>query len=486
MSTFHKSPILQESACNRPWLQLVGNAKAAVFALQTLIHFSTHAGNGEARHRAQLQLMCSPEALTLAVDRVTRISSGRKTPGVDGRTATTDEERFLLVAELAGKTLKHEFQPLRESWMPKPESDTERRLEIPTTADRVILTSIHMALTPEWEARLGLDSLAYRPGWGHVYILNTVATAIAARTEGVHTLEVDVKDCFDEMAHEPVLDLLDISPRLKRLIRDSLRAGVVDRSGGVRHSDGKGIHQGSPLAPLLCNVALHGLGGYICGNPSAAGLISLHRYADDILILSPRQDLLAPAEEQAREYLARYGLTLNPAKTARGHSLRGQNPGFCFLGFHVRQRLIRNSQKDLVQVTFRPLEKRVRRQKDKLKELVWGDLSKTPEQLVKKLAPVWLGWRSYFGISHGSATALKEVDDHLTMHLRHWCRRTRSGISAEKMMETLRGAERFGDQDNHTRHATAYAENPYGPPSRWSDEANEGPVDLHWPGYFGK
>ena len=92
-----------------------------------------------------------------------------------------------------------------------------------------------------------------------------------------------------------------------------------------------GTPQGSPISPLLANVALHVLdkdwnrGGYRLG--------VLVRYADDFVIICPTRQRVDEARRRASAVLAGLGLQLNPVKTRIAYLGRGAE-GFDFLGFH--------------------------------------------------------------------------------------------------------------------------------------------------------
>jgi len=65
--------------------------------------------------------------------------------------------------------------------------------------------------------------------------------------------------------------------RLLKLVRAWLRAGVLE--GGVTTQTGAGTPQGSPVSPLLANIALHVLDqAWARGGRSLGVLV---RYADD-------------------------------------------------------------------------------------------------------------------------------------------------------------------------------------------------------------
>ena len=71
-------------------------------------------------------------------------------------------------------------------------------------------------------------------------------------------LDADIRSCFDEIDHDALLEQIErrvCDRRLLKLLRGWLRAGVFE--GGIVSAIEAGTPQGSPISPLLANVALH-------------------------------------------------------------------------------------------------------------------------------------------------------------------------------------------------------------------------------------
>jgi RNA-directed DNA polymerase len=115
-------------------------------------------------------------------------------------------------------------------------------------------------------------------------------------------------------------------------VRCWLRAGIFE--GGVIIEPSSGTPQGSPISPLLANIALHRLDQAWQAEGHRAG--TLVRYADDFVVVC---STVAQARESARRaaaVLADLGLSLSPEKTRIVELTRGKE-GFDFLGFHLRK-----------------------------------------------------------------------------------------------------------------------------------------------------
>jgi RNA-directed DNA polymerase len=95
----------------------------------------------------------------------------------------------------------------------------------------------------------------------------------------------DIRSFFDSVNHEWLLRMLAhrvADPRILRLIRQWLRAGVLD--GGQWQVTDSGTPQGAGISPLLSNIFLHyafDLWAKLWRNGEARGNVIVVRYADD-------------------------------------------------------------------------------------------------------------------------------------------------------------------------------------------------------------
>ena len=112
-----------------------------------------------------------------------------------------------------------------------------------------------------------------------------------------------------------------------------MRAGVFE--GGIVSAIEAGTPQGSPLSPLLANIALHVLDEAWQGGGQRLGVLT--RYADDLVILCATRKQAEEARELVAAILDGLGLRLHPKKTRIARLTRGAE-GFTFLGFEHRMR----------------------------------------------------------------------------------------------------------------------------------------------------
>ena len=122
-----------------------------------------------------------------------------------------------------------------------------------------------------------------------------------------------------------------VDGEMLKLVRSWLRAGVFE--GGLVSDTETGTPQGSPLSPLLANIALNVLDEAWA---KAASLGTLVRYADDFVVLTISRSRAEEAKRRIEVVLVGLGLRLHPDKTRIVYLGEGED-GFDFLGFHHRK-----------------------------------------------------------------------------------------------------------------------------------------------------
>ena len=144
---------------------------------------------------------------------------------------------------------------------------------------------------------------AFRPGRSARAARQAAARSILDGATFV--ADVDIRDCFDTVPRARLLDhLADLGvadPALRRLIQ---------RATGGWMGPAWGLHQGSPLSPVLCNAWLHRIDVRLAGRPGYL------RYADDIICL----------EREAGEATAAYE-TITAAVTEGGQRVHSMKSG---------------------------------------------------------------------------------------------------------------------------------------------------------------
>ena len=268
------------------------------------------------------------------------VRANRGASGVDGVTIDDVVRAGVgeFLDELAAKLRAGAYRsrPLRRVYIPKPGRPGQLRpLGIPCVADRVVMAAAKIVLEPIFEADFLPISYGFRPGRSAQHALETIRQTVTWRGKQ-SALDADIRSCFDEIDHFALVAQIErrgCDRRMLKLLRGWLRAGVFE--GGIVSAIEAGTPQGSPLSPLLANIALHVLDQAWQGGGWRLG--ELVKYADDLVVLCATRERAEQARELVAAVLDLLGLRLHPEKTRIAHLARGAD-GITFLGFEHRMR----------------------------------------------------------------------------------------------------------------------------------------------------
>jgi len=378
------------------------------------------------------------------------VAANRGAPGVDGVSVDDVEDsgvgEFLeaLAGELKAKTYRP--KPLRRVHIPKSgKPGATRPLGIPSVRDRVVMAAAKIVLEPIFEADFLPASFGFRPRRSaHMAI---EAIRVEANRGADWVLDADVSDCFGSIDHDVLMALVAVrvSDRsMLKLIHGWLRAGVLEE--GAMSDSVSGTPQGSPISPLLANIALHVLD--VEWEKAGRRLGVLIRYADDFVVLCATKARAEEARDRAAAVLAGLGLQLNPDKTRIVRLTKGEQ-GFDFLGFHHRKVEAWRWPGRFYMQRW-PSKRAMASIKDKARQATDRRfVGYSLETAVQRLNPVLRGWGNYFRVGN-SARKFSTVDSYVHMRLarlastkyglshRNWARTNRFNLEWLTSLEVYR------------------------------------------------
>lgn len=259
-----------------------------------------------------------------------RLASGRQRHAFDERDFTRLQANptaacGVLAAQIGGG--HYRFQPLKAVALGKPGGGA-RVLLVPPLMDRVVHAALAQAISEAVDATLHDASYAYRPGRGVAQACVHVERILRQGFEWL--LDADIRECFDGLLHAPIVSALKARglwhDRAAWMLRAALRATVdaAPRAGfDAPCCLTRGLPQGSPLSPVLSNIALDALDRALAD----AGF-EFVRYADDFIVFARDEQGARRAQQVAAAALQPLGVELNLEKTA----IRRCADGFSFLG----------------------------------------------------------------------------------------------------------------------------------------------------------
>jgi len=409
-----------------PWKKY----ERAVFKLQKRIYQASQRGDTQTAHKLQRLLMSSWSAKCLAVRRVTQDNRGKNTAGIDGVKSLLPNQRLHMAKTLS---LSQTAKPVRRVWIPKPGKTEKRPLGIPTMRNRAEQALAKIALEPEWEARFEPNSYGFRSGRSAHDAIEAIFKSVCHQSKFV--LDADIRKCFDRINHQALLSKLQTFATLRRAIRAWLKAGVIEDDQLFPTTEGS--PQGGVISPLIANIALHGLELWITSKHPKAKVV---RYADDMVVLHPDEQVIKQIQQLISEWLKDMSLELNLDKTRIVHTLNPtvEPAGFDFLGFNIRQYYVgnthakrrkpRNANQSGYKTIIKPSQEAIRRHQQRLRQVIRMNTMNDQARLIGQLNPIIRGWTNYYSTVVSKKTFAK-LDFLIFIKLAHWAKKRHSAKS---------------------------------------------------------
>jgi RNA-directed DNA polymerase len=337
-----------------------------------------------------------------------KVAANGGAPGVDHVTVEAFGDHLdANVANLETVLRDGSYQPqaIRRTYIPKPGSNEQRPLGIPTVRDRVVQGAVRHVVEPIFEKEFAAHSYGFRPQRGCKDALRRVDELL--KRGYVYVVDADLKSYFDTIPHDRLMDRLGeriADGRVLGLIASFLKAGIMD---GLKEWEPEtGAPQGAVLSPLLSNIYLNPL-----DHQMAAQGYEMVRYADDFVILCRSQAEAEQALALVRQWCDAAGLTLHPTKT---RIVDVRTAAFDFLGYHfVTTRRGR--------LTRWPRKKSMQKLKDGLRAKTKRTNGRHLRLILKGVNQTLIGWFGYF--KHSLYTTFRDVDGWVRMRLRSLLRK---------------------------------------------------------------
>ena len=192
-----------------------------------------------------------------------------------------------------------------------PKSDgSYRELEIPTAEDIMLQKAMASVLYPVIDKKLSYQNFAYRKGKSALAAIKQVQKWIKSYSETHFVIRCDIDDFFDTISVPLLLKKLYYTVQdaaVCYLTNLWISSGKVNSKNQYEENK-NGIPQGCAISPLLANLYLAEFDRFI------ENKITKHfiRYADDILLLVPKEESTIRVLQMLTDYLdANLRLKLN-------------------------------------------------------------------------------------------------------------------------------------------------------------------------------
>lgn len=272
-----------------------------------------------------LSLVSDPRALRSGWDYLR--ARGGEAPGPNGHhyDDLDDHEIWSLMGAL-GRAIRngtYRHGPERQLQIPKGPDRGYRTLHLRNIEDRVVERSVVNIIQPILDPLFDDRSYGYRPKRDRLHALAAAERITTKECRFIWLVE-DLKDTFDHVPHQRLLDLV------RRYLHAPDLVALIERI--LANGTKRGVPQGSPSSPLLLNLYLHHLLDRVWRQQFPH--LPLLRAADDLLVMCRSVEEARMARAALERILVPAGMTLKKSDKPTIHNI--EDDGADWLGFEVR------------------------------------------------------------------------------------------------------------------------------------------------------
>lgn len=365
-----------------------------------------------------------------------REMDGKKAVGIDGVTKDDYEENLEEnLTDLMDRMKRKAYhpKPARRVEIPKDNGKT-RPLSIYCYEDKLVQEALRRVLEAVFEPQFYDEMMGFRPNRGCHEALRLLNYQLV-REKTSWLIDADIKGFFDNIDHDWMMKFVGArikDPRVLRLVRVMLKAGVVKDMGGFEPTE-QGSGQGSVCSPILANIYMH----YVLlwwfherVLPTLKGYAGIVNYADDFVVCFQYKWEAERFYERLKRRMANFGLSLAEDKcrliefgrftiSNRRDRGEGKPETFDFLGFtHICSKAKNGGFRVRMKTSRKKLAKKGKEMHHKIGMM----RAEKTANIIKWVNQVLVGYYRYYGV-YGNYPSVMQFRWNVLKSLYYWLNR---------------------------------------------------------------